>query len=97
MLAFPTEIGYNHNFLLVSSTEMFRGGFTPSHTPSKPHSQDVWFQPFRKISVYGKEILQQKFEPMSPFFFEYTKGRKQMFSGVSLPEQIHVMISIFDN
>ena len=40
--------------------------FRTFHLQRKPRAQDVWFHVFRKLSVYGKEVIHERIEPMIP-------------------------------
>ena len=57
-----------------------------------------FIQPFRNVSVYGREMLHKKIEPMIPVFFylwvRTQKVRSKYFYGVSQPRQIRV--ALFD-
>ena len=47
-------------FIGLALPKIRREIFTTFHIPSKPSAQDFWFQPFRKVSVYAKEIIHKK-------------------------------------
>ena len=49
--------------------------FITIHVPSEPRVQDDWFQPFRKVSVYGKEIRPENFKTTIPIFCRDPKSR----------------------
>ena len=60
-------------FHWVRSAENFpifyRGVFSTFHQQRKPRAQNVWFQFFREVSVYGKDIIHKRIVSMIPFFF----------------------------